>query len=60
MFCLAGFRLLAVLDGRELGRHFDALIINRTKVFRGVFLKFEELPEFERLVEMLAGSTEAT
>jgi hypothetical protein len=53
-FFLAGFRFLAVLDGQELEPHFDALIINRTEVFRGVFLKFEELPEFQRLGEMLA------
>jgi hypothetical protein len=52
-FFLAGFRFLAVLDGQELGSHFDALIINRTKVFRGVFLEFEDLPEFRRLREML-------
>jgi hypothetical protein len=48
-FFLNGFRVHAVLDGRELESYFDALIINRTNVFRGTYLEFETLPEFKWL-----------
>jgi hypothetical protein len=51
-FLLAGFQLDAILDGQELGPEFDVLIINRTKVFRGTYLEFETLPEFQRLTEI--------
>jgi hypothetical protein len=55
-FLLGGFRVLAILDGQELGSEFDELIINRTNVFRGAYLNFEALPEFKRLVELFAAS----
>jgi hypothetical protein len=48
-FFLNGFRVHAVLDGQELQPYFDALIINRTNVFRGTYLEFEALPEFKWL-----------
>jgi hypothetical protein len=49
VFFLSGFRIHALLDGQKLATHFDALLINRTKVFRGTYLEFEDLPEFEWL-----------
>jgi hypothetical protein len=55
-FLLAGFRVLAVLDGRELGPEFDALIMNRTNVFRGTYLEFETLPEFKWLLSAFAAN----
>jgi hypothetical protein len=48
-FFLNGFRIHAVLDGRELESYFDALIINRTNVFRGTYIEFERLEEFKWL-----------
>jgi hypothetical protein len=55
-FFLGGFRVHAVLDGKELGPEFDALIINRTNVFCGSYLEFETLPEFRRFLEMFAAN----
>jgi hypothetical protein len=53
-FFLNGFRVQAVVDGRELGKELDSLMINRTNVFRGVYLEFETLPEYQRLLELFA------
>jgi len=53
-FFLNGFRVDAVLDGRDLGKEFASLIINRTNVFRGAYLELETLPEYQRLLEMFA------
>jgi hypothetical protein len=53
-FLLGGFRVIAALDGQELAPHFDALIINRTKVFRGNYYEFDGSPEHLRLAEMVA------
>ena len=58
-FVLAGFRVLAVLDGQELGSEFDALIMNRTNVFRGTYLEFEALPEFRWLLSAFAANESA-
>jgi len=58
-FVLAGFRMLAVLDGQELGSEFDALIMNRTNVFRGTYLEFEVLPEFRWLLSAFAANKSA-
>jgi hypothetical protein len=55
-FLLCGFRIIAVLDGQELARHFDGLIINRTKVFRGSYYQFDGSPEHLKLVEMLTAN----
>jgi hypothetical protein len=46
IFFLAGFRVLAVLDGRNLPSHFDALIINRTKVGGGLIKLAESTTSF--------------
>jgi hypothetical protein len=58
-FILGGFRFTAVLDGQELPAHFDMLMVNRTNVFRGVVLEFEQLPEFARLREIFAADAVA-
>jgi hypothetical protein len=43
-FLLGGFRVTAVLDGQELAPRFGSLIINRTKVFRGIYYEFDGSP----------------
>jgi hypothetical protein len=55
-FLLAGFRVIAVLDGQELAPHFDSLIINRTGVFRGAYYQFDGSPEHLRMVAMIAAN----
>jgi hypothetical protein len=55
-FFLGGFRVHAVLDGQKLGPEFDTLIINRTNVFRGIYLDLESLPEFGKLVEIFSSN----
>jgi hypothetical protein len=52
-FLLAGFRIIAVLDGQEVAPYFDGLIINRTKVFRGGYYEFDGSPENLILAEMM-------
>lgn len=51
--CLAGFRILAKLDNRGLKPEWEPLIINRTNVFRGTFLTFEECSEFKGLAKIV-------
>lgn len=51
--CLAGFRILAKLDNRRLASEWTPLIINRTMIFRGAFLEFEECNEFAGLAEII-------
>jgi hypothetical protein len=51
--CLAGFRVLAKLDNRSFGPEFAPFIVNRTNVFRGVFLTFERCPEFKELANIV-------
>jgi hypothetical protein len=50
---VAGFRILAKLDNQRLKSEWEPLIINRTMIFRGAFLEFEDCKEFEGLAEIV-------
>ena len=52
-FGLAGFRIVAKLDNRPLPQGYGPVVINRSGVFRGMFVRLEDCSEFASIADIV-------
>jgi len=51
-FGLAGLRIIAKLDNRPLKRDFNQFLVNGKDMLRGLFVEFEQTPDWEQVKEI--------
>ena len=52
-FGLAGFRIVAKFDNRRFPEGYHPLVLNRSGVFRGLYVRLEDCSEFESMAMMV-------